>query len=116
VIFSDQTMLDLLSRTIVSLGGTKRREPAAVMETPNQPVGESMNIVALWNEYFPTRPGHWGGFEFTSYPRLKRVEFLDAARTRASVNVTIGYSGCPVVLEKRGDLWTPVRLTNEWIT
>jgi hypothetical protein len=112
----DKTMLDLLSRTIASLGGTKRRQPAAVMETPNQPVGESMNILALWNEYFPTRPGHWGGFEFTSYPRLTRIEFLDTTRTRAAVNVTIGYSGCTVVLEKRDGGWTPVRLTNEWIT
>jgi hypothetical protein len=116
VIFADKTMLDLLSRTIASLGGTKRRQPAAVMETPNQPVGESMNILALWTEYFPTRPGHWGGFEFTSYPRLTRVEFLDAARTRAAVNVTIGYSGCTVVLEKRDGVWTPTRLTNEWVT
>ena len=86
------------------------------METPNQPVGESMNILALWNEFFPARPGHWGGFEFTSYPRLTRIRFLDAARTRAAADVTIGYSGATVVLEKRGTTWTPVKLTNEWIT
>jgi hypothetical protein len=116
VVFSDKTMLDLLSRTIVALGGTKRRQPGAIMETPNQPVGESMNILALWDEYFPMLPGHWAGFEFTSYPRLTRIEFLDAARTRAAASVTIGYSGVTVVLEKRDGIWTPVRLTNEWIT
>jgi tetratricopeptide (TPR) repeat protein len=117
VVFSDKTMLDLLMRTFVALGGTKRRQPGAIVETPNQPVGdvgESMNILALWNEFFPARPGP--GFAFTSYPRLTRVEFLDAARTRAAASVTIGYSGVTVVLEKRDGVWTPVRLTNEWIT
>lgn len=116
VVFSDRTMLGLLDRTLVALGGTKRRQPGQIMETPNQPVGESMHILALWNEFFPARPGHWGGYEFTSYPRLTRIRFLDAARTRAAADVTIGYSGATVLLEKRGATWTPVKLTNEWIT
>jgi len=116
VVFADETMQGLLERTMIALGGTKRRVPTGIMETPNQPAGESMNILALWNAFFPTRPGHWGGWEFTSYPRLTRIEFLDAARTRAAANVTIGYSGVTIVLEKRGTAWMPVRLTNEWIT
>jgi hypothetical protein len=53
VVFSDRTMIGLLDRTLTALGGTKRRQPAQIMETPNQPVGESMNILALWNEFFP---------------------------------------------------------------
>jgi tetratricopeptide (TPR) repeat protein len=116
VVFSDKTMIGLLDRTLVALGGTKRRQPTQIMETPNQPVGASMNILTLWNEFFPARPGHWGGYEFTSYPRITRIQFLDAARTRAAADVTIGYSGATVVLEKRGTTWTPVKLTNEWIT
>jgi len=116
VVFADETMQALFERTMVALGGTKRRVPTGVMETPNQPAGESVNILAFWNTFFPARAGHWGGWEFTSYPRLTRIEFLDAARTRAAANLTIGYAGITVVLEKRGTAWTPVRLTNEWIT
>jgi TolA-binding protein len=116
VVFADETMQALLERTMIALGGTKRRQPTGIMETPNQPAGESTNILAFWNTFFPARAGHWGGWEFTSYPRLTRIEFLDAARTRAAANVTIGYSGVTIVLEKRGTTWTPVRLTNQWIT
>jgi hypothetical protein len=81
VVFADETMQAPLERTMIALGGTKRRQPTGIMETPNQPAGESMNILSLWNT-FPARPGHWAGWEFTSYPRLTRIEFLDAARTR----------------------------------
>jgi hypothetical protein len=116
VLFADTERLALLSKTIGALGGTKRREPARIMETPNQPVGQSMSILALWNRFFPSRPGHWGGWEIDSYPRLTRIEFLDAARTKAAALVTVGYSGATVVLEKRDGAWTAVRLTNEWIT
>jgi hypothetical protein len=62
------------------------RSDAQIMETPNQPVAESMNILALWNEFFPARPGHWGGYEFTSYPR--------------AADVTIGYSGAAVAFSR----------------
>jgi hypothetical protein len=86
------------------------------METPNQPVGESMNILTLWNKFFPARPGHWGGWEFTSYPRLTRIEFLDAAHTKAAAAVTVGYSGATIVLEKQGGVWKPVKVTNYWVT
>jgi hypothetical protein len=57
-----------------------------------------------------------GSTRRSTYPRLTRIEFLDAARTRAAAHVTIGYSGVTVVLEQRGAAWVPVRLTNEWIT
>ena len=73
-------------------------------------------MIAFWKAFFPTRPGHWGGWEFEAYPRIGSIEFLDGARTRAAVPVTIGYSGATVVLEKRDGVWHIVELTNHWIT
>ena len=116
VIFADPDQLALLSKILESLGGTKKGVPSSVMATPNQPIGESRHIIQLWNEFFPCRPGHWMGWEFVSYPRIDRIEFLDAARTRAAVAVTIGYSGATVVMEKTGNEWHAVKLTNQWIT
>jgi len=86
------------------------------MQTPNQPVGASLDILALWNKFFAARPGHWGGWELETYPVITRLEFTDAARTRAEAAVTIGYSGATVVLEKTAGRWVAVRLTNHWIT
>jgi len=101
---------------IVRLGGTKRREPTQIMETPNQPVGDSVRIVALWARFFPARPGHWGGWELETYPVIDEIHFTNAERTRASAKVTIGYSGATVELEKEGGAWLARRLTNRWIT
>lgn len=112
----DDDALGLLGRLPPTLGGTRRRVPTQVMETPNQPVGTSMDILAFWNRYFPARPGHWGGWVLETYPTVTRIEFTDAARTKATAAVTIGYSGATVVLEKVSGEWHAVRLTNIWIT
>lgn len=116
VLYADTGTLALMDAVLFSLGGTKRRAPSQIMETPNQPVGLSMSILQLWNQFFPARQGHWGGWELTTYPQLTRIEFLDAAHLRAAASVTVGYSGATVVLEKRDDVWIAVKLTNEWIT
>ena len=108
--------LSLLSRLMYTIGGTKRRAPRQVMETPNQPVGDSMQILALFGRFFPARPGHWGGWELETYPHVTQIEFVNAERTKANANVTIGYSGATVVLEKIDGKWRAVRLTNQWIT
>jgi len=101
---------------IEGVGGTARRAPTQVMETPNQPIGVSLAIIGVWNEFFPTRPGHWGGWELETYPQITRIEFIDEARTKANVMVTVGYSGATVVMEKVKGVWTAIRLTNQWIT
>jgi tetratricopeptide (TPR) repeat protein len=108
--------IGVFDRIVTALGGTKTRQPTQVMETPNQPVGNSVNIVKLWSSLFPSRGGHWGGWVFETYPIVSRIEFLDAARTKASAFVTIGYSGATVVLEKVDGKWKAIRLTNQWIT
>lgn len=108
--------IHLMTNVIAALGGTKRFVPAAIMATPNQPAGAAVDIRAFWNQFFPFRQGHWSGWEFEAYPRIGSIEFLDAARTKAAVPVTIGYSGATVVLEKQDGVWRAVRLTNEWIT
>ncbi len=108
--------LSLLARLMPTIGGTKRREWIHVMETPNQPVGDSMQILSLFGRFFEARPGHWGGWELETYPQVTQIEFVNAERTKANANVTIGYSGATVVLEKVDGKWRAVRLTNQWIT
>ncbi|HSC27916.1 MAG TPA: tetratricopeptide repeat protein, partial [Vicinamibacterales bacterium] len=100
VLFFDSEQIDSLERIIVKLGGTRRREPRQIMETPNQPVGDSMQILRLWNRFFPARPGHWGGWEIETYPVVTLIEFTNPERTKAAARVTIGYSGATVVLKK----------------
>lgn len=115
-VFLDTAQIDLLKKIIVSLGGTKRAEPAHIMQTPNQPVGGARQIVTLWKRFFPARPGHWGGWELETYPVITEIHFTNAERTKASVRVTIGYSGGTVELEKEGGRWIARRLVGLWIT
>ncbi|MFY9618566.1 MAG: tetratricopeptide repeat protein [Pyrinomonadaceae bacterium] len=108
--------LSLVARLMHTIGGTKSRAPRQVMETPNQPVGDSMQILSLFGRFFPATPGHWGGWELETYPQVTQIEFVNAERTKANASVTIGYSGATVVLEKIDGKWRAVRLTNQWIT
>lgn len=108
--------LSLLVRLLPTIGGTKRRAWTQVMETPNQPVGDSMQILSLFGRFFEARPGHWGGWVLETYPQVTQIEFVNAERTKANADVTIGYSGATVVLEKVDGKWRAVRLTNWWIT
>ena len=108
--------LSLLARLLPTIGGTKRRAPTQIMETPNQPVGDSMQILSLFGKFFEARPGHWGGWVLETYPQVTQIEFVNVERTKANANVTIGYSGATVVLEKVDSKWRAVRLTNQWIT
>ena len=111
---SDELLL--VGRLVHTIGGTKSRVPRQVMETPNQPVGDSMQVLSLFGRFFPARPGHWGGWELETYPQVTQIEFVNSERTKANASVTIGYSGATVVLEKIDGKWRAVRLTNEWIT
>jgi tetratricopeptide (TPR) repeat protein len=108
--------LSLVARLVHTIGGTKSRAPQQVMETPNQPVGDSMQILSLFGRFFPAIPGHWGGWELETFPQVTQIEFVNAERTKANANVTIGYSGATVVLEKIDGKWRAIRLTNQWIT
>jgi hypothetical protein len=116
VLFVNGDEFTLLMRVMNRIGGTLKRQPAAVMETPNQPIGPSLDILDLWKKFFDARPGHWGGWEIYTYPASGSVEFLDAERTKAQVPVSIGYSGATVVLEKVDGVWKAVKLTNRWVT
>lgn len=108
--------IEMLGGIVNRLGGTATRQPASMLETPNQPVGNSVKIVTLWNTFFPCRPGHWGGWEFQTYPSVPRIEFLDAARTKAEAHVVVGYSGATVTLEKRKGTWVATKIGSFWIT
>jgi TolA-binding protein len=116
VVYISGDQLHLLNVVMTALGGTKRFAPASIMSTPNQPAGAALDVLAFWKQFFPAMPGHWGGWELEAFPRIGAIEFLDDARTRAAVPVTIGYSGATIVLEKRQGVWQTVELTNQWIT
>jgi TolA-binding protein len=116
VLFFDTDQIALLKKTIVKLGGTTRRQPRQIMETPNQPIGDAVQIVALWNKFFSARSGHWGGWELETYPQVTEIQFTNPERTKAAARVTIGYSGAIVELEKDGETWIPRRLTGWWVT
>lgn len=116
VVFFNTEQIAVLKEILVQLGGTRRREPGHVMETPNQPVGDSRQILKLWTRFFVARPGHWGGWDLETAPVINEIEFTNAARTEASARVTIGYTGGTVELEKEDGRWIARRLTNQWIT
>jgi tetratricopeptide (TPR) repeat protein len=116
ILFFDTEQIALLKVTIQRLGGTRRRESRQIMETPNQPVGDSMQVLRLWTTFFPARPGHWGGWEIETYPVITEVHFPNEERTKARVRVTVGYSGATVELEKEAGAWVARRLTSQWVT
>jgi hypothetical protein len=116
VLFLDPERRTALERVMVKIGGTKRRAWTDPMQTPNRPAGASIAIMTLWKRYFFVQPGHWGGWVFETYPIINEIEFVDAARSRAAVKVTVGYSGCTVQLVKRDGAWEATELSNFWIT
>ena len=116
VLFLDAGRRAILERVMVKLGGTKRRAWTQVMETPNQPAGASLDVLSFWKKSFWAQPGHWGGWVFETYPIISEIEFIDAARTKAAVKVTVGYSGATVQMQKKNGVWTAQQLTDFWIT
>jgi hypothetical protein len=116
VVFISTDDIASLTRVVSRLGGTRRRQPTAIMEVPNQPIGDAQTIIRWWNRFFPARPGHWAGFEMTTYPAFSSIEFTNAERSRAVVPVTMGYSGADVVLEKVNGVWAITGVVNQWVT
>ena len=51
-----------------------------------------------------------------AYPIITEIEFVDAARTRAAVKVTVGYAGATVQMHKENGVWIAGALTNQWVT
>jgi tetratricopeptide (TPR) repeat protein len=116
VLFFDTEQLAFFDRLMARVGGTERAVPATVMSVPNQPAGRSAELLKFLQQFFPARPGHWGGWMFQTFPMITRIEFEDAARTRAAVFVTVGYEGATLVFEKQGGVWTFKEMTGRWIT
>lgn len=126
VVLLDADGLSFFATPMNKVGGTKKRawtvDPPrdlqrGYLETPNQPVGPSVNLLAFRNTSFPARAGHWGGWEFLTYPHVGEIQFADEARTKGRVRVTIGYSGCTVLVDKQPDgTWKATGMTDMWVT
>jgi tetratricopeptide (TPR) repeat protein len=114
VLFASDEDLAAMRLILDRIGGTETREPAAVMETPNQPIGASVTIAETWSKFFPLQPGHWGGWELTAYPYITKVTF--DREHHALAEVTIGYGGYTVELEKENGKWIAKRIVGVWIT
>lgn len=126
VVLLDADGLSFFATLMSKVGGTKKRawtvDPErdlqrGYLETPNQPVGPSVNLLAFLNTSFPARVGHWAGWEFLTYPHVGEIQFADEARTKGRVRVTIGFSGCTVLVEKQPDgTWKATGMTDMWVT
>lgn len=116
IIFVDRSSLELLAAAIIALGGTAQGTPVSVMQPPNIPIGAAREVIGFWNRYFAMRPGHWGGWEFETYPMITRIEFLDTERTRAAAHVTIGFGGTAVMVSKLDGEWRATGLSGRWVT
>jgi tetratricopeptide (TPR) repeat protein len=115
VLLLDEDQQSVFANIITKLGGTGRRDAVAVMEPPNQPDARADEIVTFWNGFFRMRPGHWSGWMFSTNPVITGIEFQDVARTKAYAQVTIGYEGATVALEKKGGAWKALGMGGRWI-
>jgi tetratricopeptide (TPR) repeat protein len=116
VLFLNAEQLAFFDSLLAKIGGTERRQPGAIMEVPNQPVGGSQEILKLLQKFFPARAGHWGGWMFETFPMITQIEFANTERTKVGVRVTIGYEGATVIFEKKDGVWVYKEMTNRWIT
>jgi tetratricopeptide (TPR) repeat protein len=111
----DEEQVAVLERILTGLGGTRRRAPQALMETPNQPIGELEQIQKFWNRFFSMGPGHWGGWILQTFPIVNEVTFIDAARTRGAARIRTGYEGSTQLLTKGDGTWKVNGASGHWI-
>ena len=111
----DEEQIAVLERILTGLGGTKRRAPQAVMETPNQPIGGVEHIQKFWNRFFTMGPGHWGGWILQTFPIVTEVTFIDAARTRGAARIRTGYQGSTQLMTKDDGTWRVTGTSGHWI-
>jgi len=116
VLFINLDQLGFFDRLLAKIGGTEVPVPGSVMEIPNQPAGGAAELLEFLQQFFPARPGHWGGWMLQTFPIIGSIEFLDESRTRARVHVTVGYEGATLMLEKRNGRWTFTEMVGRWIT
>ena len=106
VIFMDDERRTLVDRIIQRLGTLKKRS----WMKPGKP----LDIFTLWTKASFGYRGRAGGWIFYDPPRIASIEFLDPGRTRAIVEVALGYSGGTIWLEKRDDAWVATGVRNFW--
>jgi hypothetical protein len=114
VLFLGQDEFKGLELILDGIGGTETRQPERVMDTPNQPIGGSVEIASMWSKFFPLRQGHWAGWELGAYPYVSKIHFDRDGHALAEV--TIGYSGGTFELEKENGVWVAKRMVSMWIT
>jgi len=111
----NEEQIAVLERILTGLGGTNRRAPQSIMETPNQPIGGVEQILKFWNRFFTMGPGHWGGWILETFPVVTEVTFIDAARTRGAARIRTGYQGSTQLLTKVDGTWKVTGTSGHWI-
>ena len=70
-----------------------------------------------WDKFFEAGPATWGFVPLQTHPDIWRLDFLNAARTRATAQVSTGAAtGRAIVVEKVRGVWRIVRAGGEWIS
>ena len=106
VIFMGDERRALLDRIILRLGTAKKRS----WMKP----GKRLDVLTLWMRASFGARGTMDGWLFENHPRISSIAFLDPQRTRAVVQLVIGYAGGSVWMEKREGRWVAVGLRDFW--
>jgi tetratricopeptide (TPR) repeat protein len=70
-----------------------------------------------WDKFFEAGPATWGFVPLQTHPDIWRLDFVNAARTRATAQVsTSAATGRAIVVEKVRGVWRIVRTGGEWIS
>jgi tetratricopeptide (TPR) repeat protein len=84
---------------------------------PNPRQEPMYRLLAWWQTFFAAGPEHWGYLPLETPPFLWRLEFMNAARTRATAHVsTSSFTGHATVLRKLRGVWHVIRTGRDWIS
>lgn len=67
----------------------------------------------LLHARFPAFPGHWGGWQLRTYPRIYEIRFAEGGG--ASAKFQVGYQGGDLSLLKTDEGWRLKEVAFTWI-
>jgi len=105
-LFANAEQIALLQEIVAKVGGSNA---SALLASAGK-------LAMWWNRFFQVDGPAWGTISVETYPIIVRIEFIDAARTRAIARVRTSISeGATVVLQKERGIWKALRVVNRWI-